>query len=151
MGVGADPETQQGRLNHATLRRICHASLNLELDKFATVKNDVAHVNKWFESSDNDYGASVYFKWTRGTSYAPVYTERVSMAYHMAAPSAKLCFLAKICYQVCRVEKRKLLIFSDWPVTLWMTAGKPSQRVCSFHRYYQRYHLQKHCNVLRTL
>ena len=46
MSVGKDPEMHQGRLNHATFRRLCHVALNPELDKFATVKNNVQHVNR---------------------------------------------------------------------------------------------------------
>ena len=45
------------------------------------------------------------------------------IGYYIAAPSAKLSLLAKMCHQVRRVEHKKLLIFTDWPVTLWLTGA----------------------------
>ena len=41
------------------------------------------------------------------------------MARYMSTLSAKLSFLAGLCRQICLIEKRKLLVFADWPLTLW--------------------------------
>ncbi len=70
LGAGKDSQGQQGRINHAvhaTLRRLCHAGLNPELDKFAKVQHNVRNVNQWFESKDKDYGASVFHMRTLAT------------------------------------------------------------------------------------
>ena len=88
------------------------------------VKNEfIKTFNNDDESKENAYEAFIYHKRTRENRYASAYSDRISMAYYMAAPSAKLSFLVKICHQVCRVERKKLLMFTDWPVTLWLTAA----------------------------
>ena len=118
LGAGVDPKTKQGKLNHATLRRICHAVLDPELDKFAKYRSSVRNVNTWYDTKDKDSGATIFHERTCGMPYAPAYGDRVRIGYYIAAPSAKLSLLAKMCHQVCRVERKKLLISTDWPVTL---------------------------------
>ena len=39
----------------------------------------------------------------------------------MAGESAKMQWLIKYTYNTCIIEKRKLLLFFNWPVTLWYT------------------------------
>ncbi len=92
-----DSQFNQGRINQATMRRLCHAVLNSKLNRFALVKNNVSTIERWFDTKKHDYDASVFHRRTRSNEYSPVYSDRLSMSYHMTASSVKLSFLAKIC------------------------------------------------------
>ena len=69
--------------------------------------------------SFGDRGASFYHHRTRSDDISPPYTDRLTMSWYVCARSPKLQAIARIVHHVCYEENHKIIIFVNWPRTLW--------------------------------
>ena len=77
-------------------------------------------IDKWY-NKNNDFGATHLFNMCKPESYLPAYADRPSMAKFLSTFSPKLRFLAGACHEICITHGRRVLVFTDWPVTQWNT------------------------------
>ena len=114
---GKDEDTDE---NFISMEKHRHLSHVVALPLLAALRNksNTAKVSKWYHRYP-DNGASMLFEENRPLPYMSASGDRVSMTNWMAGESAKMQWLIKYAYDTCIVEKRKLLLFFNWPVTLW--------------------------------
>ncbi|KAI9810553.1 MAG: hypothetical protein M1827_006226 [Pycnora praestabilis] len=125
-GFGTNDETEQE--HHMSMRAhryLMHTTYNPELDKYRTndVNHQVTDVNEWCNTEDFNYGATFYHQITRGQPWDVAYQTREEMAHYMCALSVKQRWLAGKMLELCIQRQRKVIIFCDWPVTLWDTTA----------------------------
>lgn len=51
-------------------------------------------------------------------TWSPPYRDRFTAALYMSALSPKSSWHAALCHQICKVERKKVLIFAGWTMTL---------------------------------
>ena len=119
LGKGADDDNN-GRLNMTVHRRLYQAATNPDLDSFFTKSNSaVRHVNTFYHKND-DHGARFYNLITReGGIDTPLYDSPTTLGLWAARFSPKLQQMALMAHLVCNVYGRRLVIFTDWPITQW--------------------------------
>ena len=42
------------------------------------------------------------------------------MAYYLTRNSTKLSYVVKLIYEICTLNRRKFIVFCDWPSTSWL-------------------------------
>lgn len=72
----------------------------------------------WYEHPDG--GAAFFQRQTCSDPMVPLYRDRFSHALYQATYSPKLQWLAGKLKEVCLDARRKLIIFSHWPLNQWM-------------------------------
>lgn len=75
-----------------------------------------AEIHSWADR-DRDYSTSYFFQKTRDPERYQPYLDRFGITEYIAHDGVKLRIVAQIATQVCNKHKRKLLIFTDWPLT----------------------------------
>ena len=122
-GGGVNRESDEGHLDMCTHCLLVHTTLNLKLHKFFTKKSKMSgyDIAQYFDKG-RDYEAMFYHLKTKSDSHTLPYLDRYSMALYMSANSPKLQFLAGKAHNICLVQEIKLIVFCNWPMTLWMAA-----------------------------
>ncbi|KAL8893244.1 MAG: hypothetical protein Q9192_005457 [Flavoplaca navasiana] len=119
---GFNKEKEHGRRDHGIHRRLCHSALNPSLETLYTrvgqSKLAVSSMDKTYHEF-NDHGASFYLQHTRPVASFPNYHHRGDLAKYICMFAPKLRMLAGLAHQICNVNRRKLLVFCDWPITQW--------------------------------
>ena len=115
-----DVRNEHGRRDYGIHRRLCHSVLNPALEtlytKVGQSKLAVSAMDKIYHEY-NDYGASFYLQYTRPAASFPNYYYRGDLAKYICMYVPKLRLLAGLAHSVCNVNRRKLLVFCDWPIT----------------------------------
>ena len=115
-----DPSSEEGRMNVKAYRRLCHLAYSPSLEVFARStgsKNLVEHVTKWHEHGD--YGLTFFITRSKRDYAMNVPRTRAEAALYIARSSAKLRYLAKLLLSKVIAEKRRILIFAEWPMVSW--------------------------------
>ena len=132
-------------------RRLQHATLHPALDSMSNrnVGKDAKEIRKLMNRGVDSF--EVYYNWTTSTFDLNAPRTRKAMADYLVRSSVKLQALCDELVQVVVREDRKMLIFADWPLNLWVIelllhvlqiafrsirAGvSPSDRLAAEHAY----------------
>ena len=134
--------TENGKVDLASHRFLCHATMDPELDNFATKTTTVKNMDAWHEKGD--HGCTYYHSRTRKNTNVPPYLARQAVVCYNVAQSAKMKWLLSKAFEVCITKKNKLLIFCNWPLNQWyvemclVIAGFKVLSVRSAHTVYER-------------
>ena len=123
LGRGFNEKSQTGLRDMATHIRLCHATVSPDLDQFYL--GEVASTGKyslerWLEKYKEDNEASMFWTWTRPASKLDPPGNRDEYAHATLADSVKICFLIHLLYHICIKQKRKCIVFCEWPFTQWL-------------------------------
>ena len=114
---GKDEDTDENYISIEKHRHLSHVVTSPLLAALRD-KSNAAKVQKWYHRYP-DNRASMLFEENLPLPYMSAPGDRFSMTNWMAGESAKLQWLIQYAYDTCVVAKRKLLLFFNWPVTLW--------------------------------
>ncbi len=89
------------------------------MDELYTRSDSALRCLEKYYTKGRDYGARYFFHATKPTPTLPCYSSRIKLILYIAQIAPKLRLLAKIVHQVCNENRRKLLIFTDWPTVQW--------------------------------
>ena len=122
---GTEGPTEVGRISMATHRRLCHATFNLGLETmFENTRHGfrAADIDKWVHR-DKDRGMTRYFDKTRHGPEYQTPRDRVTFGHYLTYWSPKLQYVCKYIAEKCLEKNERVLIFCQWPATLYMVDG----------------------------
>jgi SNF2 family DNA or RNA helicase len=101
-------------------RRLQHAALNPALDQMyrRNVGNEAQGIQKFFKQGIDSF--SIYHAYTKNDLHHPLPETRPAMAKYMADCSCKLQALSAEIQEVVIRQDRKMLVYADWPLNLWL-------------------------------
>ena len=136
LSVRKDAEEQISCINIKIHCRLSHLSVRTWMERFSEcVKTASKHVKKWYSKYD-DHSIIFCHSIICTDPFTPAYHDCVSMLFFLTADLLKLQLLLSIIYNVCLIEKRKLLIFIIWSLILFkveMTLVNVSFNVSTIH------------------
>lgn len=115
-----DNNNETAQFNMKSYRRLCHMSYSPSLEGLyqATYgKNKVLDINRWGDY--HDHGLTWFMTKAKHNYAMPTISNRASCAYYLANSSPKLRYLCKLLLAKVIDQKRRLLIFAEWPMTQW--------------------------------
>ena len=119
VGGGFDEETQQARRNMNAHRKLSIAARSTDLLQLARHHHGHNEIEAMYLKGD-DYGARHLFKSTvKDISMRP-YGTAVEMAAYLTRKSSALCCMIGLVHEICTANKRRVIIFTDWPATGWL-------------------------------
>ena len=89
-------------------RRLCLAVLSPELDKVSCLDDKAAAIEQFYHQH-HDHGATYFFHRTKPQANLPVYRDRAAMAYCICRVSVKPSYLARLVYDICTNNLRKVI------------------------------------------
>lgn len=110
-------------LNMTMNHQLIHTTLNLKLNKLIIHFNaaSVKNINKWYDKN-NDYKISWYHQKIRLNMWSSSYKDRLFVDLYISMLFFKLFWLVALCHQICKMKKKKILIFVEWSMMLWNTS-----------------------------
>lgn len=91
-----------------------------KLKQFSNHNDEGPAVIEKFYHKHQDHGATYFFNSTKTDPDMPVCRDRASMAYYLTRNSVKLSYIADLVHQICNKNGRKVIVFCDWPSTVWL-------------------------------
>ena len=114
-----DAEEQISCIDMRIHCQLSHLSVRIWMERFSErVKTASKHVKKWYSKYD-DHSIIFCHSVTCTDLFTPVYCDCVSMLFFLTVNLLKLQLLLSITYNICLIEKRKLLIFIIWSLILF--------------------------------
>ena len=113
------PENDQseGQMNMVSHCWLCHTTLHFSLNRlYIKSSKDVL---KWHEHA-SDHELTFFFQWTKLKWFLMSYPDWVSMTHTVTGSSLKLTFLTLIALHICHHQGKKLLMFLNWLLSLWL-------------------------------
>ncbi|HEY0206645.1 MAG TPA: SNF2-related protein [Acetobacteraceae bacterium] len=124
--TGRGPAERVGRIDTTAHRLLCHLTLHPELEAFAVGKKRpgkktwrVAEINAQREQF-NDLGAALFHERFRYRRFEPQYDTRPTFTARLVGASPKLKCLLALLRDIVLVNRRKALVFVQWPMNLWL-------------------------------
>ena len=119
-GLLEEDESDERRPANVRRCRLQHAALNPALDQMylRNVGTEAKGVQRLFQQGIDSF--TVYYTYTKSDLHHPAPDTRPAMAQYIASTSSKLQALSEDLLQVVICEDRKMLIYANWPLNLWL-------------------------------
>ena len=105
--------------NMAYHRKLYRAVMTPDLNRISSSAEGPQVIEKFYHKHNN-HRATYYFNSTKPQATLPVYRDRPSMAYYLTRDSTKVSYLAKLVCDIYTQQRRKVIVFCDWPSTSWL-------------------------------
>ena len=124
LSKGADKETQEGLMNMTVHRTLCHAVADGRLttmEKRLSAKSglNVSQLNIWHDQSLKEQMFQYWAHTARDMADLP-HVDCLTNAFYMCMLSPKMQYLARLLRWVVFELKERIIIFVDWPSTLFV-------------------------------
>lgn len=120
--TGSEPNI--GR-NFAIHRRLSLMTFNFAFERLLLKigPSHAASVEKWF-NRHKDHGMSMYFDATKPDKNLPPYADRYAFGLYLGRDSPKKLYLGYLVGEICLgSDRRRVLIYGDWPMSQWDIEG----------------------------
>ncbi len=111
--------SEENHLNMIMNHWLIHTTLNLKLNKLIICFNvmSVKNINKWY-NKNSDYEISWYHWKIRLNMWLLLYKDQLFINLYILMLFFKLFWLITLCHQICKMKKKKILIFVKWSMML---------------------------------
>ncbi len=112
--------SEKNHLNITVNHWLIHVILNLKLNKLIIYFNvaSMKNINKWYDKN-SDYKISWYHWKIRLNTWLLLYKDQLFVNLYILMLFFKLFWLITLCHQICKMKKKKILIFVKWLMMLW--------------------------------